>query len=52
MEGECHFRMNKEATRFYDIQCDVYNRTKGSIYNFYLENIAGMSHPEKPAGSQ
>lgn len=39
MEGECHFRMNKEATKFFEIKCDVYNRAKGSIYNFYLEKI-------------
>lgn len=39
MEGECHFRMNKTATNFFSVKCDVYNRSKGSIYNFYLENI-------------
>lgn len=39
MEGECHFRMNKAATKFFEIKCDVYNRAKGSMYNFYLEKI-------------
>lgn len=39
MEGECHFRMNKSATKFFEIKCDVYNRAKGTIYNFYVENI-------------
>jgi hypothetical protein len=39
MEGECHFRLNKAATKFFDISCDVYNRAKGSMYNFYLEKI-------------
>ena len=43
MEGECHFRMNKSATRFFEIKCDVYNRSKGTMYNFYLEKIQKVS---------
>jgi hypothetical protein len=43
MEGECHFRMNKEATKFFNIKCDIYNRSKGSMYNFYLEDIKNFS---------
>jgi gag-polyprotein putative aspartyl protease len=39
MEGECHFRMNKAATRFFEIKCDIYNRAKGTMYNFYLDKI-------------
>lgn len=39
MEGECHFRMNKAGTNFFSVKCDVYNRSKGSMYNFYLEGI-------------
>lgn len=39
MEGECHFRMNKTAKVFYFVKCDIYNRAKGTMYNFYLENI-------------
>lgn len=39
MEGECHFRMNKSATTFFFVKCDIYNRAKGTLYNFYLEKI-------------
>ena len=39
MEGECHFTLNGDATEFYFIKCDVYNREKGTQYKFYLENI-------------
>lgn len=46
MEGECHFKMNKDATKFYFIKCDIYNRAKGSMYNFYLENISGFDRKE------
>jgi hypothetical protein len=40
MEGECHFNLNRDATKFFYVKCDVYNRTKGTIYNFYLDRIA------------
>jgi hypothetical protein len=40
MEGECHFNMNRDASRFFYIRCDIYNRVKGTIYNFYLDRIA------------
>jgi hypothetical protein len=43
MEGECHFHMNKEASKFFYIKCDVYNRSKGTLYNFYLEDIKSFS---------
>ncbi|MBA4121323.1 MAG: hypothetical protein H0X72_02520 [Acidobacteria bacterium] len=46
MEGECHFRMNKTATNFFSVKCDVYNRAKGTLYNFYLENITKTDHKE------
>ncbi len=46
MEGECHFRMNKDATIFYSIKCDIYNRQKGTLYNFYLENIRDFNRKE------
>lgn len=39
MEGECHFRLNKDASKFFFVKCDVYNRQKGVMFNFYLENI-------------
>jgi len=46
MEGECQFRSNRDATRFFDIKCDVYNRAKGSLYNFYLEKIRKFNRKE------
>jgi len=39
VEGECHFRSNKSASRFYFIRCDVYNRKLGFAWNFSLESI-------------
>jgi clan AA aspartic protease (TIGR02281 family) len=30
MEGECHFSLNRDSTRFFYIKCDVYNRAKDS----------------------
>jgi clan AA aspartic protease (TIGR02281 family) len=39
IEGECHFRLNRAATKFFEIKCDVYNRSKGTTYSFYLEKI-------------
>jgi hypothetical protein len=44
MEGECHFRLNKDATKFFFVKCDIYNRAKGSMYNFYLETIEKTDH--------
>jgi hypothetical protein len=44
MEGECHFSLNKDATVFYFVKCDIYNRAKGSLYNFYLERITKTDH--------
>jgi len=46
MEGECHFKLNRDATKFYFIKCDVYNRAKGSSYNFYLEKISTFTKEE------
>lgn len=43
MEGECHFRLNADASKFFFIKCDIYNRSKGSQYAFYLENIRSFS---------
>jgi hypothetical protein len=39
MEGECHINMNKDASQFRYIKCDVYNRSKGSLYNFSIDRI-------------
>jgi hypothetical protein len=44
MEGECHFRMNKTGNKFFFVKCDISNRSKGSMYNFYLENIRTTKH--------
>ena len=46
MEGECHFSINKDASKFYFIKCEVYNRAKGSRYNLYLENIVSFDRQE------
>jgi len=39
IEGECHFLMNKKATRYFHIKCDIYNRKTGTHPRLYLENI-------------
>ena len=46
MEGECHFRIDKTATNFFSVKCDIYNRGKGTLYNFYLESISKTDHQE------
>jgi len=46
MEGECHFRMNRAGSHIFSVKCDVYNRSKGSLYNFYLENITKTDRRE------
>ena len=42
MEGECHFSLNKDATVFHFVKCDIYNRQRHTMYNFYLEDIQKM----------
>jgi len=42
MEGECHFHMNQQASVFYFIHCDVYNRQNGTMFNFHLDNISSF----------
>ena len=44
MEGECHFRLNRDASKFFSIECDVYNRAQGEKYNFVLDKIAETHH--------
>jgi len=39
LEGECHFRLNRDATKFFSIKCDVYNRAQGEMYNFVVDKI-------------
>ena len=46
MEGECHFNLNKEGTKFFFIKCDIYNRKKGSMYSLYLKNITGFKRED------
>ena len=45
-EGQCHFRLNKEATKFFDIRCDVYNRRKSFEVNLYLERIRSFERKD------
>jgi clan AA aspartic protease (TIGR02281 family) len=42
VEGECHFRLNRSASKFYFIRCDVYNRKVGFAWNFYLDSIGSF----------
>ena len=60
VEGECHFRANRSASRFYFIRCDVYNRKVGFAWNFYLDSIESFdrktfaspqARPNAPGGS-
>jgi hypothetical protein len=44
MEGECHFRLNRDASKFFSIECDVYNRAQGEMYNFVLDKITETHH--------
>jgi len=57
MEGECHFNLNQNATQFYFIHCDVYNRQKGIMFNFHLDNISKFNRqafgtPDRPSSTQ
>ena len=40
MEGECHFELNDDASEFFSVKCDVFDRGKGASFKFYLENIS------------
>ena len=51
MEGECHFKNNRTATKFFSIKCDIYDRAKGTSYNFYLEKITGFKKDELKTAS-
>jgi hypothetical protein len=50
VEGECHFRLNRSASKFYFIRCDVYNRAAGFAWKFYLENIKSFERKIFPSG--
>jgi hypothetical protein len=39
LEGECHFSLNKAATQFFFIKCDIFNRFRGEKYNFTFDRI-------------
>lgn len=38
-EGDCRMRMNKDASEFYSVKCDVLQRESGVVFNFYLTEI-------------
>ena len=42
VEGECHVRLNKNGSEYYDIRCDVFDRKAGITFNFYLTEISGF----------
>jgi hypothetical protein len=42
VEGECHMRMNKDASIFYEIKCDVFERQSRLVFNFYLTDIVSF----------
>jgi hypothetical protein len=39
MEGECHTQHDKDAATFHDIECIVYDRSKGLFVTLHLESI-------------
>ena len=39
MEGECHMSLNAEGSELYYIYCDIYDRSKGALFRFHLDNI-------------
>ena len=39
MEGECDFHLAADGSKFFEVRCDAYNRRRGVLHNFYLENI-------------
>ena len=46
VEGECHMRQNADASQFYDVKCDVFDRKTRMVYNFYLTSITHFDkHP-------
>lgn len=46
MEGECHFNINRDGTKFFFVRCDVYNRAKKIFMTFNLEDITKTVHSE------
>ena len=39
VEGECHFNLNEEGTKYYYVKCTVYNRENGLVFKFNLNAI-------------
>lgn len=39
VEGECHFNLNEEGTKYYYIKCTIYNRKNGLVFKFNLNTI-------------
>lgn len=46
MNGECHLKMNKAATKFFSLDCDLFNSNSGVVYRFELQNIKGYKRRE------
>lgn len=44
MEGACKFLSNDDGSVFYEIHCDVYDREKGMMSKFYLDDISKTDH--------
>ncbi len=43
MDGFCHLRSNKDATKFFFVKCIVNNPESDEVYRFYLEKIRSFS---------
>jgi hypothetical protein len=43
MEGECHFNLNEDGTKYYYIKCLIYNRRIGTIFHFDLNNVTDFN---------
>jgi hypothetical protein len=41
-EGECHMRLNKDGSKYYEVKCDVFNREARFVFNFYLTDISSF----------
>lgn len=39
LNGECHMKMNKQATRFYFIHCEIYDPEKRQTLKYFLNDI-------------
>jgi hypothetical protein len=39
VEGECHLRLNQDASQFYELKCDARSRAAGLAFTFVLEDV-------------